>query len=45
MALLEMKGGEQESNDRPHSEVNQGEDLFENEFDGEFWRKVIKMSC
>lgn len=45
MALLETKRGEQESNDRPQSEVNQREDLFEDEFDGEFWRKVIKMSC
>ena len=41
MALLEMKRGEQENNDRPQSEVYQRED----EFDGEFWRKVIKMSC
>lgn len=45
MTLLEMKGGEQESNDRPQSEVYQREDLFEDEFDGEFWRKVIKISC
>ncbi|PFX15199.1 hypothetical protein AWC38_SpisGene20588 [Stylophora pistillata] len=40
MALLEIKKEEQESNGQPQSEVYQREDLFEDEFDGEFWRKV-----